>query len=376
MKTKQNEKTPLHLSIFELYFTSNGIQGLEDISDDVAYVFDILMDFTGLVVTLKRVSDKFVLSVFKKDESIAVTDVDDYVQETYPIIPVDVLTDESSRKELDDYIEGWKSPKEIANQFAKIAKKHGVYIGEWKQPSKEHLERLKRICLFCKLIAGKKTDDKDSRNFYPITDYFGVVAGLGDFLENGLYLLMIPFGISSNGINCAYSLAECINLLSWEDVQKALRKALDITKTLIPGGKTFIWENGSQKITGNEWVKHNHSHTHFMTSKEFEGIDLLRACEEHGVELTQITPEELKDYTYEDYLLIIDPDNLDNLFMASHIDEEVPPQFIRKVIVDELDKKGSVKSDSSRYLWNENPHWDRVTKEDNLLRNYFGLTKD
>ena len=247
---------------------------------------------------------------------------------------------------------------DIAKQFAKIAIRHNIDIGDHKSNTSGQADGGPTIsdCAYCKYLKGERTENE--RRVYESQNFF-VMPTVGQFACG--YLLIIPKAhVMSN--------AELP-----PDVMQEFEEVLaDIEYILTATYKkdVLVWENGSGH-SGASKAKDSivHSHVHIVPS--YTKSDDIEEMSQFPFE--EVTLQTLCEHYEHPYLLIRTPSRR-KWIIADSSNLYVPRQYVRQIVaeeygyIDELefwnwrkypfrDKMNETIQDISWYL---RVHWDSL----------------
>lgn len=287
------------------------------------------LQFKGLITNPYgiTVTPALVTESFEKNKSV-VCSADDYpaILPTDAII-INVMRSTGAKCTLNAPIILADLP-EVATQFAQIADKLGLDIGDHKSNS-SGLNGTPTIedCVYCRYLAGDIGINE--RTVYKSKNFF-VMPGVGQFI-NG-YLIIMPFAhVMSNAELTPDVLTEFEDVLA--DVEEMLKLAYGCKSVL-------VWENGSGN-SGIGKAKDSivHSHVHIAPSN----MDISEIGEISGFKFEKIVLNQLSQYKEHSYLLIRYPDKK-HWGINNDPRLYIPRQFVRQVLAEECGISGD--------LWN------------------------
>lgn len=247
---------------------------------------------------------------------------------------------EKKKKEAADESRYWlvvsDNPKEIRENFEKIAEKCNIDIGDHKVNStKEGPSQDPKDCTFCRYFAG--APDHYQPSMYE-SRYFTVIPNMGHFVWGSL--LIVPKAH-------VMSFAE----LNAEEKKELLEVVEDckIILTKMYRKPILFWENGSgNKGHGKDKSSIVHAHMH-VTPFVF---DVLKLSSDKGIPLTEINFSDLDKYAEESYLLVLDYDS--KWYISYDKKKYIPRQYVRQLVAEVEGIKGDL------WNWRKYPFWDMM----------------
>lgn len=238
------------------------------------------------------------------------------------------------------------SEKEIQNQFAEIAEKCNIDIGDHRSnATKEGPSQKPQDCVFCRYLAGHP--DHEQPSMYE-SENFVVMANTGHFTPGSL--LIIP---RKHIMSCAEldetQLAELLEVI--EDCKYLLRE--------IYHQDTLLWENGSGcGGHGKDKSSIVHAHIHMNPCD----MDILTVSSAKGITPQKIEYYDLPKYQEESYLLIQDYDW--QWYIVSDPKLYIPRQYVRQLVAEHIGLPGDL------WNWRKYLYLDEVIKTTNEIKEY------